>query len=170
MRVKGTGKVVAWFGLCLSREQLALFLSAGQQTIIGELETLVAALALLVWQSLLESVQLMVYIDNERSEYSLVQGYSTFGAITAVCALAAKTLDTFFVLPWFASAPSISNNADKSSRQLEHLLLVKDTMAPHEEIGRFFEESLTFLKVALTPPGDMGGDRGESGVAMFPSV
>ena len=150
--VNGKGKVVAWFGMFLSQEQLALFLSAGQQTIIGELETLAVALSLLVWQTLLESVQLMVYIDNEGSKFSLIKGYSTSRAITAVCALAATTLDAHFVLPWFARVPSISNIADYPSRLLEHPLLVKDTMVSKEEIGRSFEESLTFLKVALTPP------------------
>jgi hypothetical protein len=94
----------------------------------------------------------MVYIDNEGSKFSLIKGYSTSKAITAVCALAATTLDAHFVLPWFARVPSISNIADYPSRQLEHPLLVKDTMIPQEEIGRSFEESLTFLKVALTPP------------------
>ena len=57
-----------------------------------------------------------------------------------------------YVLPWFARVPSISNIADYPSRQLEHPLLVKDTMVPQEEVGRSFEESLTFLKGALTPP------------------
>ena len=150
--VNGAGKVLAWFGMCLSQEQMAPFLSTGQQTIIGEFETLAVALSLLVWQDLLESVQLMVYIDNEGSKFSLIKGYSTSKAITAVCALAATTLDAHFVLPWFARVPSISNIADYPSRQLEHPLLVKDTMVPQEEVGRSFEESLTFLKGALTPP------------------
>ena len=150
--VNSTGKVLAWFGMCLNQEQLALFLNTGQQTIIGELETLAVALSLLVWHDLLESVQLMVYIDNEGSKFSLIKGYSTSRAITAVCALAATTLDAHFVLPWFARVPSISNIADYPSRQLEHPLLVKDTMIPPEEIGRSFEESLSFLKAALPPP------------------
>ena len=150
--VDGAGKISAWFGLSLDHAQLAPFLADGQQTIIGELETLAVALALMVWQNLLESVQLMVYIDNEGSKYSLIKGYSTSRAITAVCALAATTLDAHFVLPWFARVPSISNLADYPSRQLEHPLLVKDTMVPDEEVRRYFLESLTFLKVAFLPP------------------
>ena len=94
----------------------------------------------------------MVYIDTEGSKFSLIKGYSTSKAITAVCALAATTLDAHFVLPWFARVPSISNIADYPSRQLEHPLLVKDTMVPQEEIRRSFEESLAFLKGALAPP------------------
>jgi hypothetical protein len=66
--------------------------------------------------------------------------------------LAATTLDAHFVLPWFARVPSISNLADYPSRQLEHPLLVKDTMVPDEEVRRYFLESLTFLKVAFLPP------------------
>ena len=150
--IDGTGRVIAWFGLTLDHTQLALFLADGQQTIIGELETLAVALALLIWQDLLESVQLMVYIDNEGSKFSLIKGYSTSRAITAVCALAATTLDAHFVLPWFARVPSISNLADYPSRQLEHPLLVKDTMVPDEEVRRCFLESLAFLKVAFSPP------------------
>ena len=150
--VDGTGKIIAWFGLSLDHAQLALFLADGQQTIIGEFETLAVALALLIWQNLLESVQLMVYIDNEGSKFSLIKGYSTSRAITAVCALAATTLDAYFVLPWFARVPSISNLADYTSRQLEHPLLVKDTMVHDEEVRRCFLESLAFLKMAFSPP------------------
>ena len=40
--------------------------------------------------------------------FSLIKGRSTSRAITAVCTLAATTLDAHFVLPWFAQAPSIS--------------------------------------------------------------
>jgi hypothetical protein len=108
----------------------AFFLSAGQQTIIGELETLAVALSLLVWQSLPESVQLMVYIDNEGAKYSLIKDYSTSRAITALCAWAATTLDAHFCATMFARVPSISNIADYPSRQLEHPLSVKDTMIP----------------------------------------
>ena len=98
--VDGAGKVLAWFGLQLMLEQLAPLLDAGQETITGELQTLAVAMSLLVWENLSESVQLMVYIDNEGSKYSLIKGYSTSGAITAVCALAATTLDAHFVLSW----------------------------------------------------------------------
>ena len=150
--VDGAGKVLAWFGLQLIPEQLAPLLDAGQETIIGELETLAVAMSLLVWENLLESVQLKVYIDNEGSKYSLIKGYSTSGAITAVCALAATTLDAHFVLPWFARVPSLSNKADYPSRQLEHPLLVKDTQIPREEVQRCFKESLALVKTAIPPP------------------
>ena len=143
--VDSTGKVLACFGMCLIQEQLALFHNAGQQTILGEFETLTVALSLLVWHDLLGSVQLFVYIDNEGSEFSLVKCYSTSRAIAAVCTLMASTLDVHFVLPWFVRAPSISYIADSPSRQLEHPLLVKDTMAPPEDIGRSFEESFPFF-------------------------
>ena len=164
------GVVLAWFGLNLDQEQIALFLGAGQQTNIGELETLAVSVALLVWQDFLDSVQLVVYIDNEGSKHSLIKGYSASAAMTAVYTLAAATLDAHFVLPCFASVPSIFNITDYPSRQNEHPLLVKDTMVPPDEVGRFFKESLSFLSTALTPPWYMGGDRGESGSAMFPSV
>jgi len=94
--VNGAGKVLAWFGMCLNQEQLAPFLSAGQQTIIGELETLAVALSLLVWQNLLESVQLMVYIDNEGSKFSLIKGYSTSRATPeGSCLIDAAALVTY---------------------------------------------------------------------------
>ena len=64
VRVDGAGKVIAWFGLIFDLAQPALFLADGQQTIIGELETLAVALSLLIWQNLLGPVQLMVYFDN----------------------------------------------------------------------------------------------------------
>ena len=72
--VDNTGKVAAWFGMCLNQEQLAPFLNTGRQTIIGELETLAVALSLLVRHDLRESVQLMVHINNEGSKFLTDQG------------------------------------------------------------------------------------------------
>ena len=51
---------------------------------IGELETLAVAMALLLWAKHLDSAQLLVYIDNEGSRYSLIKGYSASRSITAI--------------------------------------------------------------------------------------
>lgn len=77
--VSSEGTVHSWFELQLSLVQLGPLLSGGAETVIGELETLVVAMALMIWSSLLESTQVLVYIDNEGSKYSLIKGYSSSG-------------------------------------------------------------------------------------------
>ena len=128
--LNGTGKVLGWFGMCWSQEQLAPFPQCRTANNHRWTWDLGSALSLLVWQSLPESVHRMVYIDNEGAKYSLIKDYSTSRAITALCAWAATTLDTHFCATMFARVPSISNIADYPSRQLEHPLSVKDTMIP----------------------------------------
>lgn len=150
--VSSTGKVTSWFELQLGVEQLSPLLDEGRETIIGELETLVVAMSLLIWENFLESVQLMVYIDNEGSKFSLIKGYSTSRAIMAICALAATTLDAHFVLPWFGRIPSQTNIADYPSRQPDHPLLVKDTQVLKVEAQTVFKENLVFVSMAITPP------------------
>ena len=50
----GKGKVLAWFSLHVNMEMLGFFLAEGRQTIIGELETLVVSLALLLWGEIVQ--------------------------------------------------------------------------------------------------------------------
>ena len=120
--VSGDGRVISWFGFWVEIQQLSIFLSGGQQTAIGELETLVVSMALLIWCDLLRSRPLLVYIDNEGSKFSLIKGYSSSPSITAICTLAATYLDTYCVLPWFSRVPSSSNIADFPSRLMDHPL------------------------------------------------
>ena len=118
---------------------------------IGELETLAVAMSLLLWADHLDSTQLMVYIDNEGSKFSLIKGYSVSRAITAICALAATTLDEHYVLPWFGRIPSPSNLADFPSRQLKHPLLKQSAEVPKEEVEAVLESSMSFVSKAASP-------------------
>ena len=126
-------------------------MDSGKETIIGELETLAVAMALLLWSNYLESTQLMVYIDNEGSKFSLIKGYSVSRGITAICALAATTLDAQYVLPWFGRIPSPSNLADCPSCQTKHPLLKDDAEVPKEEVEAMFESSMRFVSKATSP-------------------
>ena len=136
--VSREGTVHSWFELQLSLLQLGPLLSGGAETVIGELETLVVAMALMIWSSLLESTQVLVYIDNEGSKYSLIKGYSSSRAISLICTLASTALDSHYILPWFGRVPSPSNIADYPSRQLDHPLLVKNLQIPEGEVQRTF--------------------------------
>ena len=148
--VSGQGQVLAWFGLKVAKEKLST-LDGGKETVIGELETLAVAMSLLLWADHLDSTQLMVYIDNEGSKFSLIKGYSVSRAITAICALAATTLDEHHVLPWFGRIPSPSNLADFPSRQLKHPLLKQSAEVPKEEVEAVFESSMSFVSKAASP-------------------
>ena len=149
--VSGSGTVLGWFGIFVQQEQLSTLLEDGQENIIGELETLAVAMSLLLWADLLESTQLMVYIDNESAKFSLIKGYSTSKKITSICALAATSLDAHFVLPWFARIPSPSNLADFPSRQISHPLLKEKARIPKEEVERAFTDSMVFVSKACSP-------------------
>ena len=149
--VADTGSVLGWFGMLVEKEQLSTLIEDGQENIIGELETLAVAMSLLLWSGLLESTQLMVYIDNEGAKFSLIKGYSTSKKITSICALAATCLDSHFVLPWFARIPSPSNLADFPSRQLSHPLLKENAQIPKEEVERAFTDSMVFVSKACSP-------------------
>ena len=149
--VSERGAVMAWFGLRVNLDQLSTLMEGGKETVIGELETLAVAMALLLWAKHLDSTQLLVYIDNEGSRYALIKGYSVSRSITAICALAATTLDAHYVLPWFGRIPSVSNLADFPSRQLKHPLLTEDAEVPKEEVEAMFESSIDFVRKASSP-------------------
>ena len=149
--VSSDGAIISWFGIHVSIEQLSALLMDGKETVIGELETLAVAMALLLWADRLCSTQLLVYIDNEGSRYSLIKGYSASRSITSICALAATTLDAHYILPWFGRIPSISNLADFPSRQLSHPMLRADAEVPKEEVEAIFESSIEFVRKASSP-------------------
>jgi len=149
--VSACGEVMQWFGIQLTLEQLSTLMKDGRETIIGELETLAVSLALMLWAKHLDSTQLLVYVDNEGARYSLIKGYSVSRSITAICALAATSLDAHYVLPWFGRIPSASNLADFPSRQLKHPLLTDSAEVPKEEVEAMFESSIDFVMKALSP-------------------
>ena len=127
------------------------FLSDGRETAIGELETLVVAMALFIWCQRLKSTPLMVYIDNEGSKFSLIKGYSSSQSITAICALAATYLDAYCILPWFSRVPSASNLADFPSRLKDHPLLKRDLSVSDGEVKDAFSGSMSFIEQARAP-------------------
>ena len=98
-----------------------------------EFETLAVAMSLVVWHQRLKSTQLVVYIDNEGANYSLIKGYSSASAVIAICALTAAFLDAHCILPWYSRVPSASNLADCPSRQINHPLLKEEMKIPEGE-------------------------------------
>ena len=149
--VNTEGKVIAWFSLMVGLDELSIFLEPGRQTIIGELETLVVSMSLLLWGSELQSTQLMIYIDNEGSKYALIKGYSVSLAITAICALASTCLDEKCILPWFSRVPSPSNLADYPSRGWKHPLLRSEMEVAKAEVQATLENSLRFVGEISSP-------------------
>ena len=131
--------------------QISLFLPEGRETAIGELETLAVAMSLFVWHQRLKSTQLVVYIDNEGAKYSLIKGYSSALAVTAICALTATFLDAHCILPWYSRVPSASNLADYPSRQINHPLLKEEMKIPEGEALEAFRGSMEFICQAKAP-------------------
>ena len=128
--VSGSGHVVSWLSLWVSPGDISLFLPEGRETAIGELETLAVAMSLFVWHQRLKSTQLVVYIDKEGAKFSLIKGYSSALAVTAICALTATFLDAHCILPWYSRVHSASNLADYPSRQVNHPLLKEEMKNP----------------------------------------
>ena len=143
--ISSGGEILEWFGMWAEVSELEHFLKDGKQTAIGELETLVVAMSLFVWHQRLKSNQLVVYIDNEGSKFSLIKGYSNAASITSICALVATYLDAHCILPWFSRVPSSSNLADFPSRLLEHPLLTRDLHTPKGEVTDAFRGCMAFL-------------------------
>ena len=110
------GSCVSWFSLMVGNDDLAFLEDGGNETIIGELKTLVVALALQIWVSLVASRHLVFFIDNEGAKFSLIRGYSESKAITCICDLVARLIDDCVIFPWFTRVASPSNIADPPSR------------------------------------------------------
>ena len=141
--VSPDGKPRAWFGFPLTSADSSLFLAPGQQTAIGELETVAVVLALRAWGNRLAGKHLISFVDNEGSKYSLVRGYSDSPSISFLCGLADAVLDEHRILAWFSRVPSFSNIADAPSRGETHVLLPDSCRAETsglrfmlQEIGR----------------------------------
>ena len=144
-------KVVAWFGLTLEVTHLQPILLEGRQTVIGELETLAAAVALRVWHRILTSSKLLLFIDNEGARFSLIKGYSKAPAITSICSMVAQVLDECCIMPWYSRVPSPSNLADLPSRDVSHPLLLLGLRTPHESVMSVVEESLKTVGETCRP-------------------
>ena len=139
------GAVACWFGIQLTLSSLSVVLADGKQTVIGELETLSVAVALMLWGRVLSSPKLLIFIDNEGARFSLIKGYSKAATITHMCALASNSLDSYCVMPWYSRVPSLSNLADLPSRDVSHDLLTLDLRSSHESVAEVVEECLRFV-------------------------
>ena len=164
--VDPTGAVACWFGIQLSMKSIDPLMLDGKQTVIGELETLAVAVALMLWGSTMASSKLLIFIDNEGSRFSLIKGYSKAASITHICALASNALDSFCIMPWYSRVPSLSNLADLPSRGVDHFLLPSSLRSSHESVEDTVEECLR-LRESPDATFEMGGGRGRKAGGMI---
>ena len=143
--VAPNGEVCCWLGVQLSLTRLAPLMLGGKQTVIGELETMAVAVALMLWGRMVSSTKLLIFIDNEGSRFSLIKGYSKAASITHICALVSNALDSYCIMPWFSRVPSLSNLADAPSREVDHDLLPLSLRSSHESVVEQVEECLQFV-------------------------
>ena len=142
--VSPAGSVACWFGIQLSMTNISPLMVEGRQTVIGELETLAAAVALMLWGRDISSSKLLIFIDNEGARFSLIKGYSKAASITHICALASNAIDSYCIVPWYSRVPSLSNLADLPSRGVSHELLPSSLSSSHESVIEVVEECLQF--------------------------
>ena len=142
--VSPAGSVACWFGIQLSMTNVSPLMVEGRQTVIGELETLAAAVALMLWGRDISSSKLLIFIDNEGARFSLIKGYSKAASITHICALASNAIDSYCIMPWYSRVPSLSNLADLPSRGVSHELLPSSLSSSHESVSEVVEECLQF--------------------------
>ena len=138
------GAVACWFGIQLTISGLSSLLVDGKQTVIGEVETLSVAVALMLWGRDISSSKLLIFIDNEGSRFSLIKGYSKAATISHICALASNALDSYCIMPWYSRVPSLSNLADFPSRDVYELLPLS-LRSSHESVADVVEECLQFV-------------------------
>ena len=119
------GMCVSWFSLMVDGDDLSFLETGCNETVIGELETLVVTLALQVWISLLASRHTVFFIGNEGAKFSLIRGYSSSQAITCICDLTSHLIDDCVIIPWFTRVASPSDIADPPSRQESHPFLLQ---------------------------------------------
>ena len=146
--LNGTGEVVSWYSISLDLKQLSVFLTDGREQIIGELETLAVALAIIIWNGKLCSMRVMIYIDNEGAKYALIRGYSRSKPITSICALTATYLDMHCIIPWYSRVPSQSNIEDWPSRQVQHPFLLESHQEDMELVRKAFDPCSNFTTEA----------------------
>ena len=99
MLVDHHGTCVSWFSLMVDNGDLSFLETGCNETIIGELEALIVALALQGWVSLLASRHMVFFSDNEGAKFSLIRGYSLSQAITCICDLVARLIDDCVIIP-----------------------------------------------------------------------
>ena len=131
---------VSWFSFLLDKDLLHPILMAGEETIIGELETAAVAMSIHLWSEVLASQHVVFFIDNDGSKYSLIRGYSKSTMITRLCDVCSEMLDSSVMLPWFTRIPSASNIADFPSRGIDHPMLCKSQMLHREKVRKSWEK------------------------------
>ena len=140
----------------------SFFETGSNETVIGELETLIVALALQVWVSLLASRHMVFFIDNEGAKFSLIRGYSSSQAITCICDLAAQLIDDCVIIPWFTRVASPSNIADSPSRQESHPFLLPSLQCDTAFVKHRFASLQHFVGERVNGPlENWGGCRGQ---------
>ena len=146
------GKVRAWFGLTLSADLVGRFMSLAQRTCVGELETLAATMAILLWGNHICSRQCVMYVDNEGAKYALTKGHSNNPTVGRLVHLARASLEDRDVISWFARVPSASNIADPPSRNCQHPLLAQEKCEPEEAVRNALATNLACLDAVRTEP------------------
>ena len=66
---------------------------------------------------------MLFYLDNEGSRFSLIKGYASSWQISIFCNLILADVDDNHIIPWFGRVASLSNVADRPSRNKNHALL-----------------------------------------------
>ena len=136
--ISPSGSIKSWFSLSLDPLDIAPLLPLHSVNAIGELETIVVAVALQLWSDELTSCCLVSYIDNEGAKFSLIKGCSKSPVLSRICHWVATLCEKRTILPWFSRVPSPSNIADAPSRLQPSILLPKTFSLEVKQVRRAY--------------------------------
>ena len=119
----GQGHCVEWFGFGLSKVDNLVFGTETKETIIYELETAAAVLALSFWAPFLANSLVTWFGDNDSVRFALIRASSTGRVAEALIHFHLNAEIEQNTRSWFARVPTEANLSDYPSRLCPHPLL-----------------------------------------------
>ena len=124
--VSANRSLISWFGIKLSSDMVAQFMTEDQEVAIAELETIALYMCVSLWNELLKSRHVLFCLDNEVTRFGMIKGYSHASMVSRIVNALCIQLEESLILPWFLRVPSAANISDFPSRSLEHPFLKSD--------------------------------------------
>eukprot|EP00435_Cladocopium_sp_Y103_P067862 s777_g30.t1 len=121
--VSPAGEKLAFFSVCLTREQINSLGALEKKTIIFEAELLAMILAYALWKEKSLAQSLVCFVDNNSARDVAISGCGRNEVARALVEFLLKLEMDASSTPWYARVPTPSNIADEPSRgDVERLL------------------------------------------------
>ena len=149
-----TGRALGFFSEKVEADLLASIMSSSQETAILELEGLAVATALDTFRSLLKSVRVVVFTDNQSVQACIIKCKSNNLNLDLIIRKICSSEESLCTIAWIERVPSYSNPADKLSR--EECELYQDIVKSKVDLKAVWESC---TREERTPSLDVGGER-----------